>query len=461
MNIQNNKVKELAKRIRAKRMYVFIALLILVIVYVITRMYEEKKSYRTAIENNYNMAFYQLVDNIQDVEVHLAKALISNSPEKGTETLTYIWKEANLAQTYLSMLPISSSELENTAKFLNQVSDYSYALTSKTLNNKELSQEDLNNLEKLHNFSYDLKNILNQLSVDLNDGKISWSELTKEKNPAFAQEVSNITKDSFAFVEENFHEYAGLIYDGAFSEHMTNPERKGLTGENIDEKTAKNVAIKMIGEDRIKKIDLNGVTENANIESYDYTVECTDNNLWWMSVSKKGGHIVSMNSNRSVYSENLDEDQVSMYAEEFLNKNGYTNMKKTYFSKSNGIETINYAYEQDGITVYPDLIKVKVALDNGEILGIETTGYLNSHTTRSIPEVKISKDEAIEKINSNLDILSVDMAIIPTEFQTEITCWEIKGNVNEREFLVYINVENGKEEDILMILNSSEGTLTM
>ena len=38
---------------------------------------------------------------------------------------------------------------------------------------------------------------------------------------------------------------------------------------------------------------------------------------------------------------------------------------------------------------------------------------------------------------------------------------EFKGRVDDREFLFYINVETGKEEDILVILNSDEGTLTM
>ncbi len=53
-------------------------------------------------------------------------------------------------------------------------------------------------------------------------------------------------------------------------------------------------------------------------------------------------------------------------------------MKETYYIKQDGIVTINYAYMQNNVIMYPDLIKLKVALDNGEILGIETTGYLNS-----------------------------------------------------------------------------------
>ena len=155
-----------------------------------------------------------------------------------------------------------------------------------------------------------------------------------------------------------------------------------------------------------------------------------------------------------------DENFAKMM-EDYLSQKGFKNMKRTYFTKNNGIETINYAYEQNGVIMYPDLIKVKVALDNGEVLGIETTGYLNSHSERSLPEIKVSKDQAIAKINKKLEVLAVDLAVIPTEFKTELMCWEIKGKIDDREFLVYINVETGKEEDILVILNSSEGTLTM
>ena len=61
----------------------------------------------------------------------------------------------------------------------------------------------------------------------------------------------------------------------------------------------------------------------------------------------------------------------------------------------------------------------------------------------------------------NLTIESEDLAYIPTQFKTEIFCWEFKGKVKDTEFLVYINAETGKEEDILVIKNTPNGTLTM
>lgn len=364
--------------------------------------------------------------------------------------------------SYLSSLPIESVELENTSKFLNQVSDYSYSLSRKNIYNESLTEEDLNNLKSLHNYSVELKNTLLQLSSDMNEGRITWGELTKKGSVAFAQQVSNISKDSFSNLEENFHEYSGLIYDGAFSEHMTNPERLGLTGEDIDEERAKQIAKDYFGEDRIEEITSNGFSENGNIPSYDLYVKLkNDKNGASISISKKGGHIVFSNYNRDIEVETISNEQANEIGKNFLTQKGFPNMKETYYLKQQGILTINYAYNQDGITMYPDLIKLKIALDNGEVLGIEATGYLNSHTERTYTEPKISIEQARSTLNEKIEILSENMAIIPTEWKTEIPCYEFKGKVDEKEFLVYINVETGKEEDILVILETPGGTLTI
>ena len=168
-----------------------------------------------------------------------------------------------------------------------------------------------------------------------------------------------------------------------------------------------------------------------------------------------------MNYNREVTVENISQEDANEIGKRFLREKGFPNMKATYFTKQGGIVTINYAYQEQDVVIYSDLIKVKVALDNGEVLGLETTGYLNSHYERNLNEIKVSKEKAREFLNNDLEIISEGLAMIPTEYQTELLCWEFKGKVEEREFLVYINVETGKEEDVLLILDTPNGTLTV
>lgn len=454
-------MKNWIDRLKKAHMLSIIVIFLVVIICLIAVLINKQKTAKQAAENSYNMAFYELVDYVQNVETYLAKSLISSTPEHGAETLTNVWREANLAQAYLSQLPIESQELENTEKFLNQVSDYSYSLSRKNIYNESLTDEDLKNLKDLHSYSVQLENTLNQLSDDINSGRIKWNELTNKGTVAFAQQVSTSSLEGFSNLEENFHEYSGLIYDGAFSEHMTSSEPKGLIGDDIDEEAAKQKATDFIGKDNVKEIQSLGYSENATIPEYNFSIKTVSEDNINISVSKKGGHIIYMNSNREVNTEIILQEDANAKGKEFLSNHGFKDMKETYYLKQDGVVTINYAYTQNDVVIYSDLIKVKIALDNGEVLGIETTGYLNNHIQRDISKVKISKEEAKKTLNKDLQINSEGLAIIPTEYKTEILCYEFKGKVDDREFLVYINVENGREEDVLVITNTPNGTLAM
>ena len=407
----------------AKKIIVTLVVIILIgiIIWLGYSLYNKNQESVTASENMYNHALYELVDYMQNVESYLAKATISTGATHGAETLTNLWREANLAQTYLAMLPIESQELENTAKFLNQVSDYSYSLSRKN---------------------------------------ITWKELTGDGTVDYAQQVSSDLNIA-STLEENFHEYSGLIYDGAYSEHILSKEKKGLTGKEISEEEATKVVEKFLGKDNIENIESLGISENGEIPSYTYNVDTKKIDLVTISISKKGGHIVYMNSNRDVSVENLSNDEAKDKGLEFLKQKGFDNMKETYYLKEGGILTVNYAYQQGNVVMYPDLIKLKIALDDGEILGIETSGYLSNHEKRDVSKIKITLDEAREVINKDINIQSEGLAIIPTEWKSEVLCYEFKGKIKDTEFLVYVNAQTGEEQDILLIVNTPNGTLTM
>lgn len=445
-----------------KKIIVWIVLIILIGIIIALGYNLNKKNKESILanENLYNQSLYELIYYMDNVQNYLAKSTISNSATHGAETLTNLWREANLAQTYLSMLPIQAQELENTEKFLNQVSDYSYSLSRKNIQGEKLSDEDLKNLEELHKYSMQINNVVNQISFDLNAGNMKWSDLTGEKNVNFAQQVS--TDFNFAdTLEENLHQYSGLIYDGAYSEHIVSVEKRGLKGDKISEEDAKKKAVEFVGENNIEEISSLGYSEKAAVPAYTFTIKNKNQENITISISETGGSIVYMTSDREVSVENLTYEQANEKGIEFLNQKGFDNMKQTYYLKNEGVITINYAYQQDGVLMYPDLIKLKVALDNGQILGIETTGYLNNHTQRDVSKVKITKEQAKEKLNKNLNIQSETLAIIPTEWKTEKLCYEFKGKVEETEYLVYINAENGEEEQILIITNTPNGVLTM
>ena len=107
----------MSKKLKTTTSYIIIGIIFAVVIAgaAIYYAYQEGRKYVTASENGYNMAFFELVDYVQNVETYLAKALISTTPEHGAETLTNVWREASVAQSCLAQLPINSNELENTS----------------------------------------------------------------------------------------------------------------------------------------------------------------------------------------------------------------------------------------------------------------------------------------------------------------------------------------------------------
>ena len=150
MGAIKNKLIDWKNRLKDRHMLSIIVVLFTIIAVMAIYIYKKQTEYRQASENAYNMAFYEVVDYIQNVEVFLAKSLITNSPASSAESLTNVWREANLAMGQLAQLPINSHELEKTSKFLNQVSEYSYSLYTKNLKEEKETDEDLKNLKELH-----------------------------------------------------------------------------------------------------------------------------------------------------------------------------------------------------------------------------------------------------------------------------------------------------------------------
>lgn len=437
----------------------FILVLLLAFLCIFLKM-ENNKVVQT-MESSYSRSLYELVEYLDNVETLLAKAQITSSSEYAAKNLTEIWRKADLAQSSLSQIPITHMTFEKVEQFLNQLSDYSYSLSHKAIENQALTDEELKNIANFYERCKTMNITLTNLVVDMGSGTLSWDELTKEVNVApFAQEVANLSQDSFGEIEENMQDYEGLIYDGPFSEHMTSVTPLGLGNEEVDQITAEQKIYEYVNKDEVKEVTYNGVVE-ATIPVHSFNVALNDDTMFYIDVTRQGGEVLWFVSNREVEEENLAFDEAKSKALKFLNEHGITNMKETYYTIENSMATINFAYVQDDVVCYPDLLKVKVALDDGSIIGFEAQSYYSSHHERNFAKPKVSIEEAREILNDNITIISEGLAVIPTDWRTELLTYEFKGKVDENEFIVYINAETGKEEKIFMIIDSPNGVLTV
>ncbi len=458
-----DKLLDFKRRLSDRHMYSIVIAVIGAIAILGLYQYKQEMEFRQRVENQYNRSFYEMVGYVQNVEVMLSKAMIANSPEMGITNLSEVWRQANLAQANLGQMPVSHLALNNASRFLTQVSDFSYSLVRQNLDGRPATPEQFDNLMKLHDYAVKMSNNLNQLENELGQGRIRWGELSQKGAPIFQRMSQNLTTTKFENLEKEFQEYPSLIYDGPFSDGLRDIKPQGLTGDMVKQDQARNAAVAFVGSDRVQDIKPTGSTDGT-IKTFNFDVvlkNAPQNASAIINITQQGGHPLLMTGSRAVTRENINVEQAKDAAQKFLKSRGYNNMIDTYYLKEDGVATINYAYSQNNVTIYPDLLKVKVALDNGEIIGFESKNYLTSHRNRTIAKPKISQEEARRNINTRLDIFASGLAIIPTQWKTEILTYEFKGKVDGRDFIIYVNADTGKEEQILLIIDTPNGILTM
>ncbi|MDD2376074.1 MAG: germination protein YpeB [Clostridia bacterium] len=416
------------------------------------------KRQKQLVQDEYNRSMYEMTSYIKNVDLELSKLQIISDKRLIITTLADVWRQSNLAKENLANLPIIQEKMGNTSKYLTQLSDYSHSLMDQVSRGKEITAEQSENIVKLNTSSTELLNVTNKIYEDLNSGRLKWDEVEKLGNKNLDE---NVAVSNIQSIVETFVEYEGLIYDGAYSNHIIEMTPKNLSENIVTQEQAKTNLNTIFGEENLEYVNFIGENNNK-LDLYEFQVKLKDNLIIRdVYMTKKDGKLYLMVSDKKVVEQKITIDNAKKLGEDFLEKAGIENVVDTYYIITENLVTINYAALQDYIILYPDLIKVKIALDDGEICSVETGGYTFNHTNRDNLTPKLTIEEAQSKINKSIKVESKNLAIVPTESKRELLVYEFKGTVNEKKCIIYINALTGEEENVLMIIETPNGTLTM
>lgn len=390
---------------------------------------------------------------MSSINTNLTKGLYANTTPMLSSMAISLTRDAASAKNSLSALPLSDTQLDNMLKFLSQVGAFVSTLDRKLSLGEPITSEERNQLKQLIDVSQKLLSELDTITQGVEDGSVSFKQAGSTLQKSADQSVQ--IDSAFGDAEQTLTDYPTLIYDGPFSDHILNQTPKTLEGKtDISKEKALEIASDFIG---IDKSTLRFDSEtNGVIETYNFFVDSIN-----ISVCKKGGAVLYLLGSSSAGESVISPEQAVENAKNFLSAKGYENMKESYYSTQDGICTVNFAYENEGVICYPDLIKLSVSLETGNIISFDARGYIMNHTDRPPVQSKISADEAKMSVSDYLTVMSTRLAVIPTDYKTEKTAYEFHCKTpDEQEVLVYIDVLTAKEDDILLLLYSDGGILT-
>ncbi|MBQ8536077.1 MAG: germination protein YpeB [Clostridia bacterium] len=397
-----------------------------------------------ALEETYQSALQEAIDHMSGLNVNLEKLLLTS---EGSVLLAQISRQAGEAQSCLALLPLSHQAMGEAIRFCAQTGDYAQSL----LRQQTLTPQDEKQLEQM-----------------AAQAQLLWGQLELSRQQMQAEALGFLNTGSAFYlnaqgeerpVEQLYHEdmaYPTLIYDGAFSDakHLGAP--KGLPQGEINQEEANAVALNFV--EGALSAQAAPSTLGA-IPAWGVTVETADTVLN-LEITRQGGKVLWMMPEHAEFELLLTLDECRERAAQFLKSRGFEHMEANHYQVYDGLATISFAAVQEGVILYPDQVKVQCRLDTGAVVGLEANNYWMNHTARDNLIPTLAEEDALKKVSGKLELTGKRLCLIPY-LGGERLCYEFAGLYEGSEYRLYIDAYTGEQTELLKIVPTENGILTI
>lgn len=392
-------------------------------------------------------SMYELNSIVDNLDTNLAKARVANTRNEQVKLLSNVAIESEMAETLLERMPVDTQFTQNVTSFVNKMGDSAQSMLYSVASGKKLTDSQIATIEHMYKTNLQLKQSINELTANCTG---------KEMLKAMRGKKDNLMLVSFGEMENNVVETPKEIHDGPFAENIKKVSAKNLAGlEEITCAQAEKLAAKYFESYNISDVKCTGEVTAESLTCYNVTMQTKDGEMS-AQLSKQGGKVVEFNSYKDCNDKNFSVERCVDIAQDFLKALGFKNMKAVWTSENGTTCNLNFAYEQNGVVIYPDMVKVKVCEERGIVTGMEGLAYVLNHTQRELGSAKISKSNAKAVLNGGFEAEGSRLCLIPVD-GGEVLCYEFYGTYGGNDYYIYVDAATGNEVEVFTVIGTAQG----
>lgn len=419
--------------------------------------------YRQQSLNTCRRSLYNLADGLENADANLGKLAVATTPSYVGKILAETEGIAEGAVADVSYLPMDAQIASNCAKYFNQLGDYCKSLSQSVIDKGALTEEQKNSLNNLRTVGQKLKKSVDKACMS--DKAFVWSTTSNDGNYNFELELEDVNEETF--------DYPQLVYDGPFSDSVTENtiERQMLSVKEVRQKLLQTFKDYGVGE-------VNFVSK-ANGKATVYYFDVVLNGQKYSVATATDGMVAELNRNEEGAQEGKTEEIQSSFnstddkqskesmqkiccdtAEKFAKALGYDVFAMWTSQPIDNRIYVNMIARQDDVNLYPDMVKMALDAQSMQVVGLDAFGYLANHKQRTLPQEFMTPEKVQSSLSQEVKIDDLTLCIVPDK-NTEILCYEVKANMDGEEFLIYLDATDGKEVEILKIIDDQMGYTVM
>ncbi|NLM20665.1 MAG: peptidase M4 [Peptococcaceae bacterium] len=443
------------------------------------RLLNEQK---TALDNQYKRALNDLVTDVNEMETSMAKAKVANGPSLKVLYFGEIWKSSDTAVNRFSQIPSDEIGISYVETLVNQIADFSKSMTQKVAATGTMNANEAKIFDDMHQRIIEINRSLQDLSNQYYAENLAWIDKSpgiweklgigkliqataqggekggdpNQGDPEAARQAGEQTPSSvrggLRQLDTSLQKYPPLSYKGDLDKHYVE-KPLGLPEGVIDERKAITVA-----KDFLHKLGFRDaepqVTGHSDSPLGGFNLSFKDA---YLEISKKGGVVTYYRNQRELNERRLDVPKAIEKGYAALKKLGW-DLVVTSTEDLDSYVMVEAVAQDKGVRIYPDKVRMTIAMDNGELIGFDANAYYAYHHDRQLNK-KLSLAEAKSKLAKNFKIIEERLAVISKIGNEEAFCYEFRGTAFGEEYLIYIDAVDGSEVKISRVVNTPRGKL--
>ncbi|KIL34858.1 sporulation protein [Cohnella kolymensis] len=412
--------------------------------------HQDKNSVLIKAENQYQRAFHDLTHHMNRLHDELGQTLAVSSDSQGMHRkgLANVWRLTSQAQNEVNQLPLALLPFNKAEQFLSRASNFAYRASIRDLAKQPLSPEEMKTMKSLYATSDTVTKQLGQIQDAVINNRLRWMDV----EVAMATENTphdNTIIDGFRTVDKQLGSYP----ENEWSPSAMSTDRKlsadGLTGRDMTPQEIKARALAFLGrrEGAGTGVKVTESGKKTDLPAYSVTVNGGSSNVQ-MDYTRKGGHLLWYMNPRSVASANINFDTARNKASQFLVRHDYKEMTPVTYDQYDHVAVFTFTGSKDGVRIYPDKVTVRVALDNGEVVGLQAQDHVfgpkSAASAAGRPQMK--KEQVQKGLNPDFKVQDYALAVIENDMRQPVLCHEFVGRINGHRYRIYMNASTGIEE---------------
>ncbi|MNJ30513.1 Sporulation protein YpeB [compost metagenome] len=365
-----------------------------------------------------------------------------------------MWRITSEAQNEINQLPLTMLPFNKTEEFLSRISKFSYQAGVRDLTKQPLSDGELKNLKELYKSSAQVSKQLQQVQDKVISNRLRWMDVeTALANPNDQQD--NTIIDGFKTVDKHVGEYPELDWGPSISSIYNKRSVKKLSGQPVTVHDIKSKAAQFAGAHHTQDIK---VTENGKgTEWASYTAKVQGNNkdeALTLDFTRNGGHLINYWSDRHIGAKAVSHETAREKADQFLSNKGYSDLTPVTYDEYDNIGSFTYVKKDGDVLIYPEKVTLRVALDNGHVVGMQASDYVYEQQDgkdRKLKKPKLTIQQARKYLNPEYKEQYNRLALIENDLSEKVMTYEFGGSINGSKYRIYLNAENGSEEVVEQI----------